>query len=146
MATGATVTVGFGFTVRTPEPVPVQCVLLASVTVTLYVPPVLTLIEAPEPVKPPGPVHAYVYGPVPPEPTAVSVAGRAEAHTVTGATVTVGFGLIVTEVSHDVPHTPPAPDVMSTFKLKLPAAPASTRTEDPVAEPLIVPLPLVIDH
>ena len=142
-ATGATVTVGFGFNVKTPEPVPVQCVLLLSVTVTLYVPAVLTLIGFPVAVNPPGPDHENVYGPVPPEPTAVRLVGTADAQTVTGATVTVGFGFTVTVVLHDVPHTPPAPAVMSTARLKLPAAPASTTTEDPVAEPLIVPLPVI---
>jgi hypothetical protein len=56
---------------------------------------VLTLIGFPVPVNPPGPVHENVYGPVPPEGTAVRLAGRADAQTVTGATVTVGFGFTV---------------------------------------------------
>jgi hypothetical protein len=90
-----TVTVGFAFTVNVPEPVPVHSVLLLSVTVTVYEPPVLTLIGFPVAVNPPGPVHANVYGPVPPEATAVIVAGSAEAHEATAATVTVGFGFTV---------------------------------------------------
>jgi hypothetical protein len=38
----------------------VQCVLLLSVTVTVYEPCVLTLIGFPVAVNPPGPVHANV--------------------------------------------------------------------------------------
>ena len=94
-ATGATVTVGPEFTVRVPEPVPVQCVLLASATITLYVPAVLTLIGFAVAVNPPGPDHENVYGPVPPEGAAVRLAGRADSQTVTGATDTVGFGFTV---------------------------------------------------
>ena len=55
----------------------------------------LALIGFPVAVNPPGPVHENVYGPVPPEGTAVMVAGRAEAQTATGATVTVGFAFTV---------------------------------------------------
>jgi hypothetical protein len=93
--TGATVTPMFGFTVSRPEPVPVHCVLLLSVTVTVYVPPVVTLIGLPVAVNPPGPVHANVYGPVPPEGVAVKVVGSCAAQTVGLFTVTVGFGLTV---------------------------------------------------
>ena len=53
--TGGTVTVIFGLIVSVPEPVPVHSVLLASVTVTLYVPAVLALIGFPVAVNPPGP-------------------------------------------------------------------------------------------
>ena len=45
--------------------------------------------------NPLGPDQENVYGPVPPEATAVRLAGTADAHTVTGATVTVGFGFTV---------------------------------------------------
>ena len=55
----------------------------------------LALIGFPVPVNPPGPDQENVYGPVPPEATAVRLAGTADAHTVTGATVTVGFGFTV---------------------------------------------------
>ena len=72
-----------------------QCVLPASVTVTLYVPAVLTLIGFPVAVNPPGPDQENVYGAVPPEGTAVRLAGNADAQTATGATVTVGFGFTV---------------------------------------------------
>src|SRR5436190_44071 len=85
----------FGFTVSEPEPVPVQCVPLASVTVTLYVPAVLALIGFPVAVNPPGPDHDYENAYGAPEGDAVRLAGRAEAHAATGATVTVRFGFTV---------------------------------------------------
>jgi hypothetical protein len=50
-----TVTFGFGLTVNLPDPVPVQP--LVSVTVTLYVPGMLTLIDCVLLVNPPGPVQ-----------------------------------------------------------------------------------------
>ena len=58
-------------------------------------PAVLTLIGFPVDVNPPGPDHENVYGPVPPEATAVRLAGRADAQTAAEATVTVGFGFTV---------------------------------------------------
>jgi hypothetical protein len=48
-------TFGFGLTVRVPEPEPVQP--LMSVTVTLYVPGTLRLIDCVLLVNPPGPVQ-----------------------------------------------------------------------------------------
>jgi hypothetical protein len=84
-----TETVGFGSTVRVPEPEPVQP--FVSVTVTLYVPPVLVLIvDVVAPV-----LHANVFAPVPPAGVAVSVAGRVLAQTSGLFTETVGFGLTV---------------------------------------------------
>jgi hypothetical protein len=74
---------------------------------------VLALIGFPVAVNPPGPVHANVYGPVPPEATAVTDAGSAEAHEATAATVTVGSGSTVTSSSQDVLQ-PPAPLVIAT--------------------------------
>ena len=84
-----TETVGFGSTVRVPEPEPVQP--FVSVTVTLYVPAVLVLmVEVVAPV-----LHANVFAPVPPEGVAVNVAGSVLAQTSTFATETVGFGSTV---------------------------------------------------
>ncbi len=81
----ATVTVGFGKFTNAPEPDPVQPLL--SVTVTEYVPTVLVLIElVVAPV-----LHAYVYGPVPPDALAFN-GPVAPVHTVSLATVTVGLG------------------------------------------------------
>src|SRR5260221_655426 len=68
-----TVTVGFGLTVRVPDPEPVQP--FVSVTVTENVPVVLLLIvEVVAPV-----LHAKLFAPVPPAGVAVSAAGVAEA-------------------------------------------------------------------
>ena len=55
IVTGATDTFGFGFTLSVPEPLPMQP--LVSVTVTLYVPGMLTLIDCVLLVNPPGPVQ-----------------------------------------------------------------------------------------
>ncbi len=80
-----TLTVGFGKFTNAPDPDPVQPLL--SVTVTEYVPTVLVLIElVVAPV-----LHAYVYGPVPPDALAFN-GPVAPVHTVSFATVTVGFG------------------------------------------------------
>ncbi len=77
----ATVTVGFGRFTNAPDPDPVQPLL--SVTVTEYVPTVLVLIElVVAPV-----LHAYVYGPVPPDGFAVN-GPVAPVHTVSFGTVT----------------------------------------------------------
>ncbi len=80
-----TLTVGFGRFTSIPEPDPVQPLL--SVTVTEYVPTVLVLMElVVAPV-----LHAYVYGPVPPD--ALAFTGPvAPTHTVSFGTLTVGFG------------------------------------------------------
>ena len=84
-----TETVGFGLTVRVPEPEPVQP--FVSVTVTENVPVVLLLIvDVVAPV-----LHANVLEPVPPDGVAVSVPGTALAHTSAFGTDTVGFGLTV---------------------------------------------------
>src|ERR1041385_5273768 len=77
-STSPTETVGFGSTVRVPEPEPVQP--FVSVTVTLYVPAVL---------------DAKVGAPVPPAGVAVKVAVSVLAQTSTFAFETVGFGLTV---------------------------------------------------
>src|SRR5258706_10135923 len=70
-----TETVGFGLTVRAPEPEPVQP--FVSVTVTEYVPTVLVLIvEVVAPV-----LQANVFEPVPPAGVAVKIAGNVLAHT-----------------------------------------------------------------
>ncbi len=84
------VTVGFGSTVKVPEPEePVQPLL--SVTVTEYVPAVLVLIvEVTAPV-----LQAYVIEPVPPEAFAVRIAGSELAQTSTGGIETVGFAFTV---------------------------------------------------
>src|ERR1051325_11911761 len=52
---GAIVQVGFGFTTSVAVQVPTQP--FASVTVAVYVPAVPTVMDGPEPVKPPGPVQ-----------------------------------------------------------------------------------------
>ena len=84
-----TETVGFGLTVRVPEPEPVHP--FVSVTVTEYVPAVLVLIvEVVAPL-----LHEYVWAPVPPTGVAVSVAGSVLEQTSGLLTVTVGFGLTV---------------------------------------------------
>src|SRR5689334_8843362 len=74
-STAAIETVGFGSTVSSPEPEPVQP--FVSVMVTLYVPAVLVLIvEVVAPV-----LHMNVLAPVPPAGVAVSVAGNVLAQT-----------------------------------------------------------------
>ena len=84
-----TETIGLGSTVSVPEPEPVQP--FVSVTVTLYVPPVLVeIVEVVAPV-----LHANVAAPVPPAGVAVSVAGSVFAQTSTLPTVTVGIGFAV---------------------------------------------------
>jgi hypothetical protein len=84
-----TETVGFGSIVTVPEPEPVQP--FVSVTVTEYVPALLVLIvDVVAPV-----LHAKVDAPVPPLGVAVSVAGRALAHTSGLLTETVGLGSTV---------------------------------------------------
>ena len=94
-----TETVGFGSTVKLPEPEPVQP--LVSVTVTLYVPAVLVLmVDVVAPV-----LHAKVAAPVPPAGVAVSVAGNVLAQTSTFAIETVGFGSTV-RVPEPVPEHP----------------------------------------
>src|ERR1051325_9417812 len=98
-STSPTETVGFGSTVRAPEPEPVQP--FVSVTVTLYVPAVLVLIvEVVAPV-----LHAKAAAPVPPAGVAVSVAGNVLAQTSTFAIETVGLGLTV-RVPEPVPEHP----------------------------------------
>src|SRR5208282_1614508 len=86
-----TETFGFGLFASMPEPEPVQP--FVSVTVTLYVPGMLTLIDCVLLVNPPGPVQLYVNGlAVLPVTVAISVATVFE-HTVGELTVTFGFGL-----------------------------------------------------
>src|SRR5437879_1697077 len=85
--------VGLGLTVRVPEPLAVQP--FASVTVTLYVPATLTLIEALVAVNPLGPVQLYVNGEVPLEMVAARLAGNALEQTVGELTDTDGLGLTV---------------------------------------------------
>src|SRR5258706_6848922 len=93
-----TETVGFGFTVNVPDPEPVHP--FVSVTVTEYVPAVLSLIVA---VVAPV-LHAYVAAPVPPAGVAVSVAGSALEHTSGLLTETVGFGLTVSVPAPEPVH------------------------------------------
>jgi hypothetical protein len=102
-----TETVGFGLTVSVPVLEPVQP--FVSVTVTLYVPPVLVEIdEVAAPV-----LQWNVTAPVPPEGVAVNVAGNVFAHTEGLLTETVGFGFTLkTTVSRAVPH----PWVLTTDK------------------------------
>src|SRR5205809_822702 len=70
-STFAIETVGFGFTVSVPEPVPEHP--FESVTVTLYVPAVLVeIVEVVAPV-----LHENIYAGVPPFGEAVIVAGSA---------------------------------------------------------------------
>src|ERR1043166_3694885 len=106
-----TETVGFGSTVSSPEPEPVQP--FVSVTVTLYVPAVLVLIvEVVAPV-----LQLNVFEPVPPAGVAVNVAGRELAHDSSFAAATVGSGLTV-----NVPVPEPVhPFVSVTVTLYVPA-------------------------
>jgi hypothetical protein len=86
---------GSGFSVSTPEPVPVQP--FASVTVTVYVPAALTVMfDVLAPL-----FHEYPNGGVPLLTVAVNVAGILE-HTVAEFTFTTGFGLTISVPEHVV--------------------------------------------
>jgi hypothetical protein len=89
--------------VNAPEPTPTHP--LVSVTVTLYVPGTLTLIDCVLLVNPPGPVQPYVNGAAAlPVTTAVSVVGGAFEQTMGELTDTIGFGLTVSMPEPEPEH------------------------------------------
>ena len=116
-------TFGFGLFARTPEPEPVQP--FVSVTVTVYVPGTLTLIDAVVLLYPPGPVQLKLNGPaVLPLTIGISVATVFE-HTVGELTVTFGLAL-----TFNVPELDPTQPLVSvTVTLYVPGTLTLTEAE-----------------